>query len=351
MKLIDLVNNFLDDRERHPRRYPGLRNLDPAGLLRDENPYSLLRIHPEADGELTFLNPEGKATGQAGKNFSRGLAHSIGESLRGAPNKKAARTVYEAFIAYLRGRHSLVPEIDWPPVDAGNRFERILFIAKYLQDPENDIHSLADILKVSERTIEDDLRILRGRGEDYLQVSGRIFKIGGMERRRGRVEFDSTAHPLFLIPNLTQAILLLEGLRAMSLRQPNREAARRTAAEIWNQLSAYAKARIRRVREKLFPGGAEWYEELESMDGEEGFLSEAACGRLGRNVVMDCLKNGKSCLLRFRENREESKFYENCRITRIEGDFLNFECGGRTFEKKFSDLLDNGYSKDDFFEN
>lgn len=133
-----------------------------------------------------------------------------------------------------------------------------MFIAKYLQEDENKISELPDILWVSGRTIEEDISRLRGI-EDPIQICGRKFFIPDTTRENGSVRFPSTAHPLFLAENLTQILIMLKGLKTMSENPLYEPYAVQTGREIWNQLSSYAKKRIRFVLSEMMPEDLTWY--------------------------------------------------------------------------------------------
>jgi hypothetical protein len=53
---------------------------------------------------------------------------------------------------------------------------------------------------------------------------------------QGTLYFPSTAHPLFLTPNLTQEIVILKGLKNMAEDPLYAEYARVAAADIWERL-------------------------------------------------------------------------------------------------------------------
>ena len=125
-----------------------------------------------------------------------------------------------------------VPEIDFPPIPVSNTFERLMFIAKYLQGKDSKISDLPDILWVSNRQIETDLSRLRGL-DDPIQVCGKKFYIPDTEREDGRITFQSTAHPVFLAENLTQILIMLKGLKAMAENPMFRPYAESSAKEIW----------------------------------------------------------------------------------------------------------------------
>lgn len=202
--------------------------------------------------------------------------------------------------------------MDFPPIPVSNSFERLMFIAKYLQEPDHRISDLPDVLWVGERTIEDDLRRLRGM-DDPIQVCGKPFVISETERRDGRLTFGSTAHPIFLTENLTQVIIMLKGLKHMSQDPLYESYAKASAAEIWNQLSRYAKRRIRLVFKEILPEDLKWFDSLK-IDTEDSFYTETQCSRVrnsGPGVVLDCMKNGKSWCMEYKDG-DKRIFMKDC---------------------------------------
>lgn len=253
---------------------------------------------------------------QTGYQESEYLPYSIKDSVRAySSNKDIMIALYKDFVSYLEHKGVQVPEIKFPPVPVSNTFERLMFIAKYLQEEENRISDLPDILWVSGRTIEEDISRLRG-VEDPIQVCGRKFFIPDTKRENGSMRFSSTAHPLFLAENLTQILVMLKGLKAMSENPFYEPYAVQTGKEIWDQLSTYAKKRIRFVLSELMPEDFSWYEELESAGSDNHFHSESACsqvGNTGTHLILDCLKNGKSFCMEYMEE-DGVHLYKDCVI-------------------------------------
>ena len=247
---------------------------------------------------------------QDGYEDSDNLAYNIEQSVRAySRNKDVAIRIYKDFLGFLKTEGGIDVSVEFPPI-ANNTFERLMFIAKYLQEPDNKVADLPDLLWVSKRTIDDDIKKLRGGDDDPIQVCGKVFTIEDLERHKGSVSFPSTAHPLFLTPNLTQVIVTLKGLKHMAEDPLYAEYAHLAATDIWEQLSDYAKARIHFVFSELLPEDLTWYESLHKPDARH-FYSEVRCS--GANVVMDCIKNGKTFYVEY-ESDEGACVYSRCRI-------------------------------------
>lgn len=227
-------------------------------------------------------------------------------------DKDNAIRMFRELVEFLKEKGVQVDEIQFPPIPVSNSFERLMYIAKYLQEPKNRIAELEDNLWVSSRQIEEDLRRLRG-VDDPIQVCGKSFYIPDTERRNSRITFASTAHPIFLTENLTQVLVTLKGLKLMAEDPAFTPYAEQTGAEIWNQLSNYAKERIRFVLGELLPEDLSWYESLSEPAPDRNFHTEEMCGRVQSNVVMDSYKNGKSFCVEYDDSCERI-FYKDCHI-------------------------------------
>jgi hypothetical protein len=228
-------------------------------------------------------------------------------------NKDTVIEMYKDLVAFLKSKGVDVPDVSFPPIPVSNSFERLMFIAKYLQDQNNRILQLPDLLWVSPRTVEEDLSRLRGY-EDPIQVCGKKFFIPDVGRQRGSIQFPSTAHPLFLAENLTQILVLLKGLKKMSEDPLYEPYALQTGREIWSQLSPYAKKRIMFVLKDLMPEDYSWYETLNAESDEYHFHSEESCSRIhneGAYVVLNCIKNGKSFCVEY-DDDGKIRLYKDC---------------------------------------
>ena len=236
-------------------------------------------------------------------------------------DKDAAIRVYKIFLEFLQ-KKGISVEVQFPPIPVSNTFERLMFIAKFLHDPEHKTDTLSSLLWQSNETIEKDLKKLRGKDKDPIQICGKVFKLTEKKQRsKGRIDLESTAHPLFLTPNLTQVIVMLKGLKAMSEDQNYAKYAETIAADIWEQLSDYAKNRIHYVLSELLPEDLTWYESLEKPD-KNLFYPERICS-VPDNVLIDSIKNDK----RFFVETKDGKKYSNCSKCRfISAAEVSFMC-------------------------
>ena len=237
------------------------------------------------------------------------LEENIRNSVRRYPrNKDTAINIYKRFRAFLQ-KKGISTKVHFPPIPVSNTFERLMYIAKFFHDPEQKIDKLSEKLWVSSRTIEDDIKKLRGLDEDPIQICGKKFEISETDRSKGRIYSASTVHPLFLTLNLTQVIVMLKGLKAMSEKPLYANYAKTAAADIWEQLSDYAQKRIHYVLSELLPDDLTWYESLGKSD-KNLFYTERACS-VNNDVIGYCMKNNQKFCVEVRD-KKKNKVYSNC---------------------------------------
>ena len=257
------------------------------------------------------------------------LEVNIRKSVQGyTRDKDAAIRVYKSFLEFLKEK-GIPSDVHFPPILISNSFDRLMYIAKSLHDPERKISELSDELWQSSTTIQGDLSKLRGIDGDPIQVCGKVFKINETKRSKGKIASASTAHPLFLTPNLTQIIVMLKGLKAMSENRHYVNYARNIASDIWEQLSDYAKKRIHYVLSDLMPEDLSWYESLERTDNH--FSTEYECS-LNTDVIVDTIKNNKTCFVQAIDG-DVPVIYHNCRIVSEFDDFTRFKITSDEGEK------------------
>lgn len=105
-------------------------------------------------------------------------------------SKESAISIFKELTAYIKNRKDVVFHVEYPPIPLNSTFERLMFIAKYIQDPDARISDLEDILWISSRTIDDDLAKLHGYDDDPVQIAGKQFVVESMNICSSR--FDDT---------------------------------------------------------------------------------------------------------------------------------------------------------------
>ncbi len=323
MKIETTIEAFLH--RRLPYQRDGGSML--CNLLSSNKEYSLLKIN--GHGELVVED----------------LKTSIILSVKAyTSTKDNAIAVYKEYIQFLKTKYKIDVELEFPPIPISIEFERIMFIAKYLQDPNHKIEELYNMLWVGKDTIDDDIKKLRGMTDNPIQVCGKKFVIEDSKRRNGRVMMSSTAHPVLLTSNLTQIIVTLKGLRLMSKDSAFRSYSIEMAKSIWIQLSEYAKKRILFVLSDLLPDEVQWYISLEN-DIDNSFLSEKMCSNTeGAGCVLDCLKNQKKCFIEYQEEDGSINIYSDCTVEKYLGATMRILSGCQKIELNLDNILRSSYT-------
>lgn len=325
-----LLETTIEDFLRSSKNYRGYKKTTVKHLLQSEKSYSLLNIN--GMGELKDDE----------------LKKSIRESVQAYQSTKdSAIDIYKKFIDFLEVKYNVHVKITYPPIPVSITFERIMFIAKYLQNPNNKISDLENILWVGKRTIDDDIARIRGNTDDPIQVCGKKFIVQDIERSRGKASMPSTVHPIFLTSNLTQIIVTLKGLKHMSHDSAYRYYANDMAKSLWSQLSDYAKERIIFVSKHLLPDEEEWYLALDDSH-EKCFSSEYMCrNTAGAGCVVDCLKNRKVCFIEYQADDNSVVFYENCKVENYNGQTFTITDNGRRIDLLCDNILRSSYTPEE----
>jgi hypothetical protein len=227
-------------------------------------------------------------------------------------NKASAIKILGRFLEFVKKEHGFDAKVSFPVVDISSSFERQMYLAKVFQESDATVTSVSEELWVSERTVEKDLARLRGNTDDPIQVCGKPFIINETQRHNKRLSFASTVHPFFLTFNLTQVITTLKGLKMMCEEPALKHYARGSAVSLWEQLSPYAQDRILFVTGNLIPDELSWYESLDQ-EKEVMFRTEYEYRTTdGPGVLMDCMKNEKTCFVEYHQEDGSMQFFSNC---------------------------------------
>lgn len=259
-------------------------------------------------------------------------------------NKDAAIEVYRRFHQFLQSK-GISADVTFPPIPVSNSFERLMFISKFFHEPNRKISDLSNILWVDKKSIENDLRKLRGRDNDPVQICDKKFIIPKIDRKNDRLIFESTAHPLFLTANLTQVLVILKGLKKMSENPLFSNSAKIAAANIWEQLSDYAKRRIPEVMQDLLSEDTTWYENLKTMDNKL-YNTERTCST-DTDIIFYSIKSRETFFIEVRDG-DKKHIYKNCRTVDFD-DLDNYTImtgeGEITLNKK--DIIQIAYTLDE----
>ena len=163
---------------------------------------------------------------------------------------KKSELTYALYAGYVKYIHDMIPpKKGEKSVEAFPRMltplERQLSIARDIQEyaPLGQAAAYRKLIEelprrylVTEKTIRNDLLAL----QDGIGVMDQKFQID----YHSKAAQISSAHPMFLVPNLTQAALMLQGLYRTSTDPLCRDYSFNMAVSIWRQLSPYASNRI-----------------------------------------------------------------------------------------------------------
>lgn len=248
------------------------------------------------------------------------LAYALGQAIEFSianysRPKKTLICLYESFCHFLMETYGLDVPIDWDDYNIpDNREWKII----QMSTENKSIGEMAVELMVSERQIRNDLERLETDGLTFLD---RKIPITGLKRKRGRIDFESTPHPILLLGNLMQVICLLEALRQYHSSTQS-DIPKITAVQIWQNLSSYAKSVIiQRIKSGVYTSDLAWYYDLNlAVMQQDLFLTESMM--VASNVsdqVLKCLKNSAVCSIRFRDEKGNIKILPTVIILR----FLN----------------------------
>lgn len=233
---------------------------------------------------------------------------AVKESVTSYPrDHNTAIEIYKKYLNFVREKYAVSVHVDFPPT-FNSQFDRQMYIVKSLHAGDKTSEQLADELWVSERTIREDLRQL----DEGINVLGQRLAVSRSTVLRNR-RMKNTIHPIFLSANLTQVVVLLRGLEMQARDPAYREYAERLARNIWNELSDYARTRIKYVSRMLNLNTA-WFEMLDEKGLFNLYSSEEDCSvEEGLGSVIMFLKNGQRCAIEI-ETATGTEILENCLV-------------------------------------
>lgn len=241
------------------------------------------------------------------------IERGMTDSVKSYPkSKQEAINIYNDFAIFIKDKYGVEISLSFNEWFPKNSIERQIHITKLLHDKNTVIADLPQLVMVNEKTIEKDLKKLRGEDGDPIEVMGQKL-IVDFNRSCGKVTFPSTVHPLFLTFNLTQVITMMEGLKNMADEKKYREYALYAAATIWAQLSEYAKNRILGFSGNLGIDG-DWYQSIENKT-DSVFYTETECSsKMGAGNLLYIFKNGDTCYIEYLTEKKETVIYGECKI-------------------------------------
>ena len=187
-----------------------------------------------------------------------------------------------------------------------------------------NVSEIAERLFTSERTIRDDLEHLTQEGLVFMDQR---IPINGMTYHRAHLNFESTPHPVLLMGNLTEVFIMLNSLRLYTV-DSNSKIPSQIAANIWSQLSDYARTTIlKRIKNGKLKSDLEWFELLEGNDkgSKQTFQTEM---QMSHGNIPDRLlvtfKGSEQCSLVYLDEEEEEVTLPLTWIRLLDGNSASF---------------------------
>lgn len=179
----------------------------------------------------------------------------------------------------------------------GTSEERCVYLLRQTERQNDNggrktLRDISDELGCSTRSLQKDVKKMTEQG---FKLMGLNIKL--VSEEQNILEMESTPHPVILMQNISQLVVMLEGLRAMTKIKAYENSANSTAVDIWNQLTEYTRTKILDVVEKLdtIKDTMDWYDSID-MEGkyQSRFLTEFEnCGENPISKLMFLMKNGK----------------------------------------------------------
>jgi len=245
-------------------------------LLVGEEEYSLLQ-RPEISAVLNKNIIKTTKKDLLNQQIAEAIEESF-KKIKKVDFKVLAKGIYQELVDHLAVNFGFNIDIsEMARTMIGSPEERWMYL---LRETERNHHGsdsmkiaqIAEKLGCSRRSLELDVKRITETGFKLLGQ-----KIQLVDEDNSVLNMKSTPHPIILMQNISQILVILEGLRAMEKNQAFKEFADHTAMNIWNQLTEYAQNKVLDALE-LMGQDAEltWYFQLrDSSKNVNRFLSEA----------------------------------------------------------------------------
>ncbi|MBM7615604.1 hypothetical protein [Alkaliphilus hydrothermalis] len=198
------------------------------------------------------------------------LSQQIAEAIEGSfgkisgfKDKAFAKELYMDLVEYLNEKYKFRINIDSIVENIiGTPEERCLYLLRETErtnfyGKKMGLTEIAAKLGCSRRVLEKDVQRITEQGFNLLGLNIKL-----VDERNSVLSMESTPHPIILMQNISQIMVMLEGLRAMENTKAYNNYARSTAINIWNQLTEYAQNKVLdaiEVLNKESDAIIEWY--------------------------------------------------------------------------------------------
>ena len=239
----------------------------------------------------------------------------------------------KAFHQYLCEQENCAIPVNWPAIDVSSKVEQLMAVALYLQDHVFDteaemIEALEENLWIGERTLRDAIHSLKYTEElDTNSLFGSVLRRSVFfDDDHRAMKFLSSAHPVFLMENLTGIIYSLEALLEKANDPLFHDWIMHTAGHIWMQLTDYAKNKVSKRIEADYhekPKLLALLHEMTSREQYEGFISERNMAQSTISQLLYNYKAGVHCSVIVLEGRNE--IVHTGRLDGYDGERLRME--------------------------
>ena len=235
------------------------------------------------------------------ETLSYDISIAINESMSRIKNFKervSGKKVYNELALKLNTDYGFNIDIsDLNDKVIGTAEERCVYLLRQTERQNDNgerktLRDISDELGCSVRALQKDVKKITEQG---FKLMGLNIKL--VSEEKDILQMESTPHPVILMQNISQLVVMLEGLRAMSKVQAYKNSSNSSAVDIWNQLTEYTRTKILDVVEKLDTNKdtMDWYDSIDR-EGKyhSRFLTEFEnCGENPISQLMFLMKNEK----------------------------------------------------------
>ncbi|WP_207642585.1 hypothetical protein [Desulfosporosinus acididurans] len=233
--------------------------------------------------------------------------------------KLAHKEIYDEFTKYINDEYGFnvdISSICQKIIETAE--ERYVYLMRQTERENRggDRKNLSDIaseLGVSKRQLQKDIKAMTEQGFKLLGLNIKL-----VDERQDILKMESTPHPVILMQNISQLVVLLEGLRSMETVGAYRNSANTTAVDIWNQLTEYAREKILDVVEKIDNTGkaTDWYFSIDKGEKWQGrFLNESeTLGNGPKSQLIHLMKSGEPGCVTYIGDDDQQIILQDCVI-------------------------------------
>lgn len=294
------------------------RNKKTFKLIKVNEPYSLINQEEIAsilDKNVIKSTPKDILNQQIKEAFEESF-----KKIKRFNDKVFAKDFYSDLADFLNQKYGFSIDVDFlNDILIGSPEERALYLLRETERMKthgisSSLTEIAAELGCSRRSLEKDVQKITEQGFRLLGLNIQL-----VDDRNSVLKMESTPHPIIMMQNITQIMVMLEGLRAMASIKAYSNYAQHTAITIWNQLTEYTQNSILDALEKINEESDElmkWYLDLRRESNyHQKFLSEMqnSEGNIS-SQIMYIWKNQKSFNLSYADHDGNTKNLCDCQV-------------------------------------